>query len=594
MESGRHREPADGARRSYYSLAQHLNTPVSRRLLLRNAAILSVGASGMAGLLAACGTDDDDEVPAIEPEEDPDEPEEEPDEPAEPDEPRRGGRIALANAADADTLDPHRRRTRWSGQVAQEVCDTVVELNRDLQTFDMILAETWEASDDGLHHTINIRSGIRFHDGTELDAEAVKLSLDRANDEHSTYPGQLHGAEFEVIDDLTLEFTMPEPNSAIFMAMTFNGTAIIHPEQATERSDDLHQGREGPIGTGPFKFKEWVRDERVVLERNDDYQGFYTHAENRGAPYIDELHFRAIPEEETQVAALETGELNVLDLPAVHVRRFDGDDDFYVLRNEQGIDIHVLAFAMPREGPPRFVPPFDDLRLRRAVAHAVDAEEIIEGVRWGQAIRNRSFLPVGALGYSDRFQEMGYDYDPDQAMELLEEAGWALGADGVREKDGERLNIVFYSDARTTIRRMSELIQDQLQRVGFAVDYRSYEMATFLEERLTGNAHIATQQYAWGEPDTIWWQGNDTTLATGRYGELNSEYEEIAREGWRPVQISERMDLYFEATKMMVDDAVLVPLYTPVDVTGAHRSVHDFKLGSQGRHVFLDAWTDED
>jgi peptide/nickel transport system substrate-binding protein len=593
MDSGRTRRQADDADRSHHSLVKHLTTPVSRRLLLQRMALLSAGASGIASLLAACGTDDDEDQSALEPDEDPDEPDEEPEEIEQVDERRRGGRIALANAADADTLDPHRRLTRWSGQVAQEVCDMVVELNRDLQSFDMILAETWEAADDGLHHIIQIRPGIRFHDGTELDAEAVRLSLERANDERSTYPGQLHGAEFEVTDTLTLEFTMPEPNSAIFMAMTFNGTSIIHPDQATVRSDDLHQGREGPIGTGPFKFKEWVRDERIVLERNDDYQNFYTHAENRGAPYIDELHFRVIPEEETQVAALETGELNVLDLPAVHVRRFEGDDDFYVLRNEQGIDIHVVAFVMPREGPPRFVPPFDDVRLRRAAAHAVDADEIIDGVHWGQAIRNRSFLPVGALGYSDRFQDMGYDYDPDRAVELLEEAGWTLGPDGVREKDGERLSIVFYSDARTTIRRMSELIQDQLQRVGFEAEYRSYEMATFLEERLTGNAHIATQQYAWGEPDTIWWHGNDTTLPTGRYGELNPEYEEIAREGWRPVEVSERMDLYFEATKMMVDDAVLVPLYTPIDVTGAHRSVQDFKLGSQGRHVFLDAWIDE-
>jgi peptide/nickel transport system substrate-binding protein len=417
-------------RRMLSNLQGTLDLGLNRRRFLKLSTAVAATA-GLTTLLAACGEEDDDEVAVADPDDttddevtedtddtdevdDADVAEETDDAPAAEGE---GGRLIRGASNDAENLDPHRRRTAYAGEVIQEMAQTVIQLNPDLE-YDMILLDSLEISDDGLLYTMNVREDYYFQDGTQLDAEAIKISHERSVDEESTWPDQFYGATWEVVDDMTVEMHMPEPNAGVMMIMAFNGTSVLSPASLEEAgTGDLS---EGAVGSGPFKFKEWDVNQQVVMERWDEFVDYYSHSENDGPPKADELVFRVIPDEQTQIAAFETGEINILQIPSQQVSNFEDDDNYELFRNEQGTIIAFLSAVIP-EGELEFVAPFDDVNVRRAVAHAVNVDEIIQGVLSGLAVRNRSTMPTGNPGYTDRFQEdMGYDHDLDQAIALLE------------------------------------------------------------------------------------------------------------------------------------------------------------------------------
>jgi peptide/nickel transport system substrate-binding protein len=579
-------------------IGQTLDTGLTRRRFLKASTVVAATA-GIGSLLAACGDEADDEEVDAAAETDDDVTAEESDDSDDtaaddsddaPVTDGQGGVLIRGSSNDAENLDPHRRRTAYAGDVIQEMAQTVIELNPDLE-YDPILLDSFEVSDDGLIYTMNVRDDYYFQDGTQLDAEAIKISHERSVDEESTWPDQFYGATWHLVDDMTLEMHMPEPNAGVIMIMAFNGTSILSPTSLEEAgTGDLSQGA---VGSGPFKFKEWDVNQQVVMERWDEFVDHYSHSDNDGAPNADELIFRVIPDEQTQIAAFETGEINILDIPSQQVSNFEDDDNYELFYNEQETIVAFLSPVIP-EGGDDFVAPFDDFNVRRAVAQAVNVDEIIQGVLSGLAVRNRSTMPTGNPGYTDRFQEdMGYDYDPDQAIALLEESGWELGDDGVRERDGERLSILLRSVSETTLGRIAQLVQNQLQAVGFEVEYEGQERALFYEGIRSGEAELLLMDYNWGEADIVWWIGNDTTLPAGVYGEMNPEFQEVATEGWIPTDPAERAEYYYQASQIMTEDAACIPLYSPVTVTGVRSEVKNYKLGGQGRPVYTDAHVEE-
>lgn len=506
-------------------------------------------------------------------------------------EPTPGGTLVTAEINDADTLDPHRYYTDLAARVVAEVTETVIQLTPDLE-LEPILLDSIEVTDDGLTYTMHVREGIKFHDGSDLDAEAIAFSHDRANNDISAYPGQFYGATWEVVDPLTVNMLMPEANSGVMLILAFTGCGIVPPGAVAEMNDDMSQH---PIGTGPFMFQEWVAGDHATLVAFDDYQNFHSQAENKGRPYLDELVIRVIPEEQTQIAAFETGEIQLLPMPSQQVATFEGNSDYVLLRNEQSTTTSYLApviLELP-DGAYNWIPPFDEVQVRQAVGWALNVEEIIDGVLGGLAVRNRSTQPTGNPGYSEMFQEMGYDYDPERAMQLLDEAGWVEGSGGVREKDGETLSVVFWCEAGATRERICQLVQNYLQEVGFEVEFQPLEEATFLDQRQSGDCHMVYATYNWNDPDIVWWLGNDTSLVSGHYGKINPEYEQIGAQGWTVTDLAERGEFYFQASQMMVEDGAMIPLFNPVTVDGVRAEVKDYKLAAQGRRFFFDTYIDE-
>lgn len=216
----------------------------------------------------------------------------------------------------------------------------------------------------------------------------------------------------------------------------------------------------------------------------------------------------------------------------------------------------------------------------------MNADEIIERVLQGLATRNYGPMPAGLYGYNPDIQQFGYGHDPAAARRLLDEAGWT--GEGVRQKDGQPLRILFWTWNDTTQERVAQVIQNQLTEVGFEVQLESMEVATLLGRLGTDDdpSHLDLMGWSWGEPDILFMMA-DTTSGIGYYRQ--PAYRDLVAQARVASALDERARLYFDAMKVMLADAAMVPLWTDAEVVGVRSEVKGFKLGPLGSYVYQDA-----
>ena len=317
------------------------------------------------------------------------------------------------------------------------------------------IAESWELSQDGLVYTFHLREGVRFHNGRPCDAAAVRASFMRAMAEDTAHPHPEFYREIaaiEVVDPLTVRFVLSVPDPA-FLPLLALGDSVIVPA-------DVDLSRR-PVGTGPFRFEAWRPGDRLVLVRNQDYY-------LPGVPKLDRIVFRFIPDPSAQLAALRAGDVDlVAELTPEIAVGLEKDPAFQVVSGPQNL-VQILAVNTAR-------PPFSDLRVRQALAYAVDREEIIQLVSFGFGTPIGSHIPPGTSYYAD--MTWLYPHDPDRARELLKEAGYP---DGFSATLTLPENYTFHV-------RTGEVIAAQLERVGIHVSVALVDWGTWLA-RVYGQA----------------------------------------------------------------------------------------------------------
>ncbi|MDI3341370.1 MAG: ABC transporter substrate-binding protein [Sphaerobacter sp.] len=506
--------------------------------------------------------------------------------------PKPGGRLIIGRSGDSDSLDPQHTIAGISWQVFQHIYDPLIGKTLDLE-YEGVLAESWEISEDGKEITFKIRKGIKFHDGTDLTPEAVAFSFNRLIDPATNAPAAAWVTPLqkaEAIDDSTVTMTLSEAFSPFLGNISSAYFGILSPAAVEKYGADFGQH---PVGTGPYKFKEWVAGQTITLERNPDYKNFRSIAENKGPAYFDEIVFRNIPEEQTQIASFETGEINMLlTVPPHQVKKLESNPDVQLLPTETATNIYFLEFhTLKPEGEYGFVvkPPFDDLRVRQAVAYAINADEIIKAVLDGRATRNYGPMPTGNYGYNPEIKQYGYDYDPEKAKQLLEEAGWKASGNGPRQKDGQPLQVVLWTSNATTNQRICQVIQNQLNQVGFDVQIEAMEVATLLARLGTPDdtSHFDFMSWGWTEPDLLYMM-TDSDSGVGLY--RSEEYRKYVTEARRVNDLDERAKLYFEAMKVMLKDVPIVPLWTQNVVVGVRKEIKGIKLDAQGYPIYHDGY----
>ena len=349
------------------------------------------------------------------------------------------------------------------------------------------LAESWEISEDGTEYTFKLRSGVRFHDGTPFNAEAVKFNFDRMLDEahpqHDTGPFPLaffFGAveETQVIDDMTVRFKLNAPYAPFLSNLAYPTGLIVSPEAVKTHGADF--GR-NPAGTGPFRFAEWRSNEAVVIERNADYRG-----EPAGTQAVV---FRPITDANTRVAEMLAGGIDMMvEVPPTALSQFQGDG--FAVAEQAGPHLWFLILNA-KEGP------FADKRVRQAANYAIDKAAIVNDVLEGTAeVAAGPTPPAFAWAYNAELDP--YPHDPAKARALLAEAG-AEGAEltfFVTEGGSGMLDPV----------PMGTAIQADLEAVGFDVRIETYEWNTFLGEvnpGLEGKADMAEMAWMTNDPDTL-------------------------------------------------------------------------------------------
>lgn len=382
------------------------------------------------------------------------------------------------------------------------------------------LAERWTVSGDGLTYRFTLREGARFHDGTAADSADVKFSLDRARAADSVNAQKAYFAAIESVeapDPRTVVVKLSRPDGLFLFHMGTGDAAIVAPETAAAN-------KQTPVGTGPFRFEGWTAGDRVVLVRNPDYDG--------PKPALERVTFRFIADPAAQVASLQAGDVDTFPQFDTYeaLPQFKDDPRFTVtVGTSEGETI--LATNNGRK-------PFDDVRVRRALAHAIDPKMLIDGVLFGNGVAIGSHFPPHRDGYLDLTER--YPYDVEKAKTLLAEAGYPDGFETVL-----KLPPPVYA------RRSGELIAAMLAEVGVRASIEPMEWAAWLEKVFRGKDYDLTV-IAHTEPLDI-----DIYARPDYYFNYRSErFLALEEELNRTQDAARRKSLYGEQQKLLAEDAV--------------------------------------
>jgi len=316
----------------------------------------------------------------------------------------RGGTLTFATGADPDSLDPQNTQSNPGEQVNRMMHENLVRFSAKMQ-LEPALAESWVASKDGLAWTFKLRKGVKFHDGTSFDAKAVKYFFDRVLGDEKPFKASLYtpvvqGAE--VIDDSTVRVILKQPFGAFLFIMAHSAGAIVSPAAHQKWGKDLALH---PVGTGPFKFVEWMKGDHVTMERNDGYWG--------GAPNLDRVVVKTVREDQARVLMLESGDADlIVNIPTEEIPRLRKDARFTI---ESSPTARALFIAINVKKKP-----FDDVRVRQALNYAVNRDAIVKELFQNNAQVVASHVSPLQNGYA---QLAGYPYDPKKSKELLAQAG---------------------------------------------------------------------------------------------------------------------------------------------------------------------------
>lgn len=495
--------------------------------------------------------------------------------------PAGGGQLLAVETGGYYSADPF--VTPWFTTVHASFYDALVTTDIS-RNFVPHLAESFEFAEDGLSITLQLRQDVVFHDGTPFDAEAAKWNLDRYFDpEWGAQVGRNLARvadSVEALDDYTIVINLTEPYAPILSDLFI--LYMVSPTAYEELGRD-NFGL-SPVGTGKFRFVEIVPDSHVLMETNPDYTWAPAFAENTGPVPADGLRVGYMTDEAVIFSALETGELNVVNVvPPQYLPQAAADDS---INTNQGIGAGVwyLGFNWGRE-------PFTDPAVRLAISYAIDREEIVLAGFEGEAFPLAGPLSPSIAGFNQEIEDLGLERsnDVDYARELLAEAGFTEGAGGILERDGTPLGFSIIYPEVTGLRRVAETIQSQLADIGIQVELSPLEAAAIADmtNRCEQDAFLRT----FGYPDaTILAHITSPNIGSGnRLCMDNAEYDElmsIADSTMDPVARQAAID---EVGRWLIENRPLIPLYAPINNAGYRTEVQDLIFDVAGNLIYFNA-----
>jgi peptide/nickel transport system substrate-binding protein len=499
-----------------------------------------------------------------------------------------GGSIVVSHGLNVrDTLNQKASDHTTSRMVAHHVLDGLVAVDARDGSVHPWLATEWEISPDGKVYTFQLRKDVKFHDGEPFNAEAVKFNFDfpfQPDLPHKFAWGALGGDKYdrtEVVDDYTVKVYFKEPNAVFLVNLSDGGLGMDSPKAMTDAGDDY--GVKTLVGTGPFKFKEWVKGSHVTLVRNDDYKwapGFYGHS---GPPNLDEITYRDVEDAETRLAALEGAEINFITINPPQAASVDANDALSVLSTPKAGTTRMYLMNLAK-------PPTDDLKVRQAVNHAIDKDGLIQLPAWsGYANRGVAALPSNMIpgGMPDSLKALDFEFDVAKANKLMDEAGWAMGADGVREKDG----IKFILDMVTTTTGVQycEPLDQMLRAIGGQLNILSGDFNYWLDTVFEGDFHITLMSDSGYNSAGLVWEFFDTDGVYNDYSYSNATADKYIRAAVGAATQDEVWENLIPALEQLNRDAVGVMGFEQLYLYAATNDLQDTYFNEIGFPYFYPA-----
>lgn len=488
--------------------------------------------------------------------------------------------LSIGIEADLARLDPHISGT-WNTFKALShiyegfVAEDLLVTNVDTPPIVPALAESWEVSEDMQVYTFTLRQGVTFHDGAPWDAEAAKFNMDRMLDpdfEHHQ-PGAVGMLQwvwgdlesYEVVDDYTFRITLSQPNSEFLrrLAMGGSGTPRMISPAAIEASGS--EGiAENPVGTGPFRFGERSVGISTTLLKNADYWD-----DNR-IPKVDRIILRGIPEVATRELGLMTGELDMISTPS---------PDSLEYLEAQGMEIVMAPVATIYPIWLNFdEEPLKDVRVRRAMAMAIDREGMAQYLRRGTAEPAYGILNFGGPGWDPDYRD--YEFNPDAAKALLAEAGYPDGFT-------TRLDWTMGGGGDVNTRADAEWIQRDFARIGINATIETFDNGTYWDMMASGiREGTCCMQVSWGETSFYWLDLVLTEEALPPSG-FNSGYyrnpqmSELLAQARTATTEEDQITALREIRDIVAEDVAFIPVYTPLQVYAMRPNVEGFVLAPQ-------------
>lgn len=411
--------------------------------------------------------------------------------------PTVGGTWVYAAPEEPDTLDPHKTVSSESEQILNYVGGAPLYYDIETDEFVPYLAESYSLSEDGLLWEIKFKEGLVWHDGTPFHADDYVWTLERVAANLSPATGAITQGMVaaEAIDDLTVQIHMETPNSGLEYGLTSSFLTPL-PKAYIEEVGEEEFARH-PIGLGPFKFKEWITGDRVILERNPDFTWgpAYTGGE---PPYIEFVEIRFVPEYSTRLAGLETGEIDAAVVYNKDAERMGELETLELVTDAfKGLGPYVI-FNVSK-------PPFDDVLVRKAFNLAINREVIVTAVLDGIGEPLMGLVTPATLGHWDGDKEIGYGYDLEAAKALMEEAGYTYNDDGMLEKDGEPLELVFKvsPSTRGNFIKTAQVLVEQYKELGVSLEIQQLEYGVMSEAFATGDYTLSISSWGWAEAQVM-------------------------------------------------------------------------------------------
>ncbi len=454
--------------------------------------------------------------------------------------------IVIARAYDINGMDPC--YLKENGQVIDNIFDRLVMRDENMELAPGLATE-WYAVDD-LTWEFKLREGVKFHNGEDFNADAVKFTIDRVlnPDNNSPVLSYIKTIDHvEVVDDYTVRVITKTSDPLIPARFCRYPTEIVPPNYVKEVGDA--EFTKNPVGTGPYKFVEWVKDEKVVLEANADYWG--------GAPEVTKVTWRSIPESSTRISALLNGEVDIVTpVPPEELERVNSSDKARVSKVERGGNIVYVGMKTDEA-------PFNDVRVRQALNYAVDVDSIVKNVLSETAVVTSSIIGPKDFGYDG--EPAGYEYNPEKAKQLLADAGYPDGFE-------VSLDAVNWYIRCTDV---AQAIAAQLAEVGITVNVNSVESSVY---RTSVPAKQQSPLYFLG-----WSSTNTLDADASIYSVLhsadpystyyNSTVDEMLDKARSSTDEQERKTLYSQIQKIVLEDAPRIFLYQENKYIGVNNRI---------------------
>ena len=497
--------------------------------------------------------------------------------------PKAGGTIVFGRGGDSVGLDPAYETDGNSFMVCDNVYEQLVHYKDETTETEPGLSKSWEISEDGLTYTFPLREGVKFHDGTPFNANAVVFSIGRMmKDRNVTFfgdgfeiPPQERPPEYwvsmemddtigsiEAVDEYTVMFKLKRVEAPFIANMGMDFASIISP---TAFLNDPKAYIRNPVGTGPFKFVEWVADDHITLEKNTEYW------DTSGGPYFDKVVFRAIPENSVRFLELKTGNIDICQFPNPADIDLARKDPNLKLAEQPGMNVGYLSFNHTKDL-------WKNIHMRRAVAHALNRQAIVDNIYQGMGQLAKNGIPPTMWGYNDAVP--GYAYDVELAKKELDLAGYP-GGEGLPEvtlwsmpvprpynPEGLKVGIAMIGD---------------LSKVGIKARVVSYDWGTYLKRQREQPDDMDMFQLGWtgdnGDPDNflaVLFDGAASPAIRTQW--KNERYHELMLLGKQTIDQGERAKIYEEAQQIMFDEVAAIPVAHSTVIWPMRNNIQNFKL----------------